>query len=160
MPKIPGDVLSFFQRQHFVIISTIDKDSRPHNSCKGIVDITGEGMVYILDLYLKQTFANLKNNPNVSITAVEEGSFRGYSLKGRATIVKRQDLKESLLKKWDEKLAKRISHRVIKNIRQEKTGSLNPETFLPKPMYMVLAKIEEVVDLMPVNIKKELRKYG
>lgn len=156
MKKIPEEVISFFQEQRFVIVSTIDSKGRPHNSCKGIIDINPSGKVHLLDLYLKETFANLKRDPNISITAVDEHSFRGYSLKGWGTIISRGEMSPELIKKWGEQVNKRISHRIIRNIREEKTQKSHPEALFPKPAYMVMVEVEEIVNLNPQHLKKEV----
>lgn len=156
MNQLSREAIAFFLQQHFVIVTTIDKQGRPHNSCKGIVDITLDGKVYLLDLYMKGTFNNLKAKPDISVTAVDEHEFRGYSLKGRGSIVKREDLPPKIISKWDEKLTQRISNRIIKNIRNGKAQKQHPEALLPKPAYMVLVKVEEVIDLTPQHIKKEV----
>lgn len=45
---------------------------------KGIVDITSEGEVYILDLFHGKTYKNLKANPKISITAVDEQLYQEH----------------------------------------------------------------------------------
>ncbi|MBU0503618.1 MAG: pyridoxamine 5'-phosphate oxidase family protein [Candidatus Omnitrophota bacterium] len=157
MAQLPREVVAFFLQQHFVIVTTIDRQGRLHNSCKGIVDIAPDGKVYLLDLYMKNTFNNLKARPDISVTAVEEHEFRGYSIKGRGSIVKRDDLSPKIISKWDELLTQRISQRIIKNIHNGKAQKQHPEALLPKPAYMVLVKVEEVVDLSPQHIKKGSR---
>ena len=81
--KLTEDIIHFFQSQGFVIISTIDKNGYPHNSCKGIVKITNDGKVYLLDVYRAGTHENLIYNPHVSISAVNEHKFSGYCFKER-----------------------------------------------------------------------------
>jgi uncharacterized pyridoxamine 5'-phosphate oxidase family protein len=154
MDKLSSEVIAFFLQQHFVIVTTIDKQGRPYNSCKAVVDVTSDGKVYLLDLYMKGTFSNLKDNPQINVTAVDEHEFKGYSLRGLGSIVKREDLTPQVISKWDEKLTQRISHRIIKNIRIGKAQKQHPEALLPKPAYMVLVKVEEIVDLTPQHIKK------
>ena len=45
MKKLNSDIISFLKGQGFVIVSTLDKDGTPHNSCKGIVEIDDKGLV-------------------------------------------------------------------------------------------------------------------
>jgi len=154
MKKLPDEVIQFLGNQNFVIVSTIDKNGNLHSSCKGIVKIKKNGKIYLLDLYKGVTYENLKRNPRISLTAVDERSFKGYCLKGRARIAtsKNLDIKFNLL--WEDKLTRRISQRMIKNIMEEKIDSLHPEARLPKPKYIILMQVKEIVDLRPVNLKK------
>jgi hypothetical protein len=73
----------------------------------------------------------------------------GYCLKGKAEIVKIEKLPPEISKNWEEKIASRITQRIIKNLHEEKGHPLHPESLLPKPEYMILMTVEEVIDLAP-----------
>lgn len=153
MKELSEGLVRFFQRQHYTIITTLDNSGYPHNSCKGIIEIDKNGKVYLLDLYMENTYANLKRNPNISITAVDEHKFIGYSLKGKASIVDRKKVDSRVMKMWEDKITKRLSHRLLKNIRGEKGHPRHPEALLPKPEYLIEVDVEEIVDLTPHNIR-------
>ncbi len=153
MKRLSEEIIHFFQRQNFVIVSTIDKDGSPHNSCKGIVKIDQKGRVYLLDLYMRKTYENLKENPNLSITAVDEHRFHGYCLKGKAEIIARDKLTPDIIKAWERKINSRITHRLLKNIRGERGHHKHPEAQMPRPAYMIVLEVEEIIDLTPQHIK-------
>lgn len=155
MEKLSKGVAVFFQKQPYTVVTTIDKKGRPHNACKGIVYIDTSGRLFLLDLYREKTHNNLEQNPHISITAVDEHKFIGYSLKGIARVARRKDLTPHLKRAWELKITKRISHRLLKNIRGEKGHPLHPEAFLPKPEYLIEVDIKEVIDLTPRHIKKK-----
>ncbi len=149
MMKLSRDVVHFLQSQGFVVVSTIDAAGYPHNSCKGIVEIDEAGRVYLLDLYQAKTRKNLEADPAISITAVDEHKFSGYCLKGRARIVSQEEIESRLTRAWEERIASRLTKRLIKNIHGEKGHALHPEALLPKPEYVIAMDVEEVVDLAP-----------
>lgn len=153
MKKIPAEVAGFLEGQGFVLVSTLDSDSTPHASCKGIVKIEKKGVVYLLDLYMGRTYLNLKRNPRISLTTVDEHKFKGYCLKGKAKILSGGSLGPEVLQAWEDKITGRIAQRVLRNIRQEKGHPRHPEAFLPKPKYLIAATIEEIVDLTPRHLK-------
>lgn len=153
MQKLTDDIVRFFQKQNFVVVSTIGKNGVPHNSCKGIVKINKNGRIYLLDLYKWQTYGNLKQNPHISITAVDEHRFKGWCLKGKAKIISGRRLTSDIIKAWESKITSRITHRLLKNIREEKGHKRHPEAQLPKPEYMIVMEVEEVVDLIPYHVK-------
>lgn len=153
MKKLPDGVINFLENQGYVIVSTVDKAGSPHNSCKGIVDIKSAGQVYLFDLYKGKTFQNLKSNPHISIAAVDEHSFVGYCLKGRARIITTGEVNPRIIKAWEDKIASRLARRLIKNIREEKTQLRHPEALLPKPEYLIVLETQEIVDLTPRHIK-------
>jgi len=153
---ITPDIVQFFHNQRFTIISTIDKKGYPHNSCKGIVKIDESGKVYLLDLYTARTYENLKNNPAISITSVDEHKFAGYCLKGKAKIVPKNKVNGRVLKLWEDKITSRISHRLLKNMRGEKGHKTHPEALLPMPAYLIVVDVDEIVDLIPGHIKRKV----
>ncbi|MDD2688714.1 MAG: pyridoxamine 5'-phosphate oxidase family protein [Candidatus Omnitrophica bacterium] len=152
MQKLADEVIQFFHHQNFAIVTTIDKRGYPHNSCKGVIQINEDGKVYLLDLYKAITFENLKINPHMSITGVDEHKFKGYCLKGRAKIVTSKGLNQRLIKAWEERIAGRITQRLIKNVSGLKGHPRHPEALLPKPEYLIAVEVEEVVDLTPHHI--------
>jgi general stress protein 26 len=155
MKQLKDEVVEFFQGQGCVIVSTVDKEGSIHSSCKGILKINQNGRIYLLDLYQGKTFYNLKANPHLSITAVNEHSFIGYCLKGKAKIIKSDSVKAGVLEPWDAKITHRLTHRIIRNIQGEKGHSKHPEALLPKPEYMIVMEVEAVVDLTPHHLREE-----
>jgi predicted pyridoxine 5'-phosphate oxidase superfamily flavin-nucleotide-binding protein len=151
--RLSENIIQFFQNQGFVLVSTIDQNGIPHSSCKGIVNINSRGLIYLLDLYRAKTYQNLKRNLRISITAVDEHRFIGYCLKGRARIITSDKLKPRIIRAWESRLTSRITRRIIKNVQGEKGHVRHPEAFLPKPAYLVVMEIEEVVDLTPHSLK-------
>jgi general stress protein 26 len=153
MKKIPDKVFYFLERQSYTIVSTIDSKGSIRNSCKGIVKIDKTGSIYLFDLYKGGTFANLKKNPNISLTAVDEHKFIGYCIQGKAEIIKKENYKEEFLKEWENKIFKRVSKRLLKNIKGIKGHSKYPEFVLPEPKYLISFKISKIIDLKADNIK-------
>ena len=135
MKMFSEDVIHFLKKQGYVIVSTIADDGTIHNACKGLLKIIPEGQIYLLDLYMGRTYRNLKKNSVISLTSADEHSFSGYSLKGRAEIVPKENLDPSLIRAWDEAIVSRVTSRMLKNIRGEKGHHLHPEALLPNPKY-------------------------
>lgn len=155
MKRLPDKLIHFFHNQGFVIVSTLDEDRSPHNACKGIVRINRNGLIYLLDLYRAKTYQNLKRNPHISITAVDEHKFVGYCLKGKARLIPEIKMRFQIIKAWEDKIISRISRRILKNIREERGHTRHPEELLPKPEYLIVIEVEEIVDLTPQRLKPE-----
>jgi uncharacterized pyridoxamine 5'-phosphate oxidase family protein len=153
MKQLSGEIIQVFQKQGFVIVSTLDIEGRIHCSAKGIVGIEEQGRVFIIDLYHGVTFNNLKRNPLVSITAIDEEAFVGYTLKGKATVVEREKIKKHIISGWEDKVIQRISRRVINDIKREKKSRHHPEAIFPHPRYFIEIDVEEIVDLTPAHLK-------
>ncbi len=153
MKKLTDEIAKFLHDQGFVVVSTLDKNKAIHSSCKGIVKISKAGSIYLLDLYVGETFNNLRLLPNITITAVDEHKFKGYCLKGKAKLVEASRLKPHLIKEWEDRLTSRITQRVIKNMRDEKGHPRHPEALLPGPAYLIVMRVDEIVDLTPHRLK-------
>jgi len=153
MQVLSNEIIQFFQKQSFTIISTLDKNGSLHNACKGIVKINKDGKVYLLDLYSGRTYENLKRNANISITAVDEHRFKGYCLKGKAKIIAGNQLAPQIITAWEARIASRLTQRLLKNIHEERGHPRHPEVLLPKPEYMIAVEVEEIIDLTPQHLK-------
>lgn len=156
MQRLTDEIIQFFHRHNFVIVSSIGKDGFPHSACKGIVKIDKNCKVYLLDLYKKKTFENLRHNPHISLTAVDEHKFKGYCLKGKARIVRSDRLSAHIINAWENKITSRIAHRFLKNIKGEKGHPMHPESLLPKPRYLIIVSVCEIIDLTPSHLKQPL----
>ncbi|MCM8824101.1 MAG: pyridoxamine 5'-phosphate oxidase family protein [Candidatus Omnitrophica bacterium] len=154
MKSLNRDIVNFFERQGFVIVSTINPYGNIHCSAKGIADIDENGLVYIIDLYVGRTFNNLKNNPTISITAIDEHLFIGYTLIGKAKIVEGEKINSNIIMNWEERLIKRISKRVIRNIKDDRKNNRHPESRFPTPKYLIEMEVEDIVDLTPRDLFK------
>jgi general stress protein 26 len=153
MQRLADEIVRFLEKQSFTIVSSIDKDGSLHSACKGIVRINRNGTIYLLDLYKGRTFENLKRNPHISLTAVDEHKFKGYCLKGKAKIIAAEKLSPQIIKAWENKVTSRITQRIIKNITQEKSHPRHPEALMPKPEYMIEMEVNEIIDLTPQHLK-------
>jgi predicted pyridoxine 5'-phosphate oxidase superfamily flavin-nucleotide-binding protein len=154
MKKISEDIIRFFLKQGYVIVSTIDKSGFPHSSCKGIVKIEPGGRVFLLDVYKAWTHENLRHNAHISVTAVDEHKFIGYCLKGKAEMMPVDKVDFDFLQAWEERITSRLTQRLLKNIRGEKGHHRQPEALLPRPEYLIVIDIDEIVDLTPHHIKE------
>lgn len=152
--KLSSDIFNFFRKQAFVIVSTLDAGKKIHCSAKGIARINRQGKVYIIDLYRKKTFQNLKRNPTISITAIDEHRFVGYTLKGKGRIVEKKSVAENIVRDWKKRIIQRISKRLIKNIRKSRKAFYHPEALFPSIEYLIVMQVDEVVDLTPAHLKK------
>lgn len=157
MIRLPRNIIYFFEQQRFVIVSTLDHKDKIHSSAKGIVGIEETGRVYLIDLYQANTFNNLKRNPTISITAIDEHQFIGYTLKGKAEIVQKSEIGETVMRNWYDRVVQRISQRVVKNIKEDKINSQQPEAFFPHPQYLIKMNVEEIVDLTPGHLKRHIK---
>ncbi|MDP8266186.1 MAG: pyridoxamine 5'-phosphate oxidase family protein [Candidatus Aceula meridiana] len=148
--KLSKDIINFFEKQGGVVVATLDSKGRIHSSVKGVVSVKGTGKIFLIDLYLYRTFCNLKKNPTISLTAVDEHLFKGYSLQGKAKIIPLVKIKEAILEEWEKKVASRITTRVAKSVRMGKKSHKHHEAHLPvAPKYLIEVSVSNIINLSP-----------
>lgn len=152
--KLEKEIVAFLGKQGFTVVSTIGPDGYPHNACKGIVRIEEE-KIYLIDLYTGRTRANLKNNPGISITAVDEHSFRGFCIKGRAREINEDEIPRDIAEDWKKKIHGRIVTRIVNSVRGQKGHPSHPEALMPGPKYIIEVNVEKIIDLAPVKNNPE-----
>lgn len=153
MQRLNRTQVNFFQRQGCVIVTTISPGGSLHSSCKGIVAIEPQGQVYLFDLYLAQTFTNLKHDQRISITAVDEHSFIGYALSGIGRVVGKDAIEPHILKAWEDKITERLASRVVRNLREKKGHPRHPEILMPRPQYLIILDVQKIIDLRPRHLR-------
>lgn len=153
MIKIPDIVIKLLKDHGFVIVSTLDKDGAIHCSAKGVVEVKNKGEVYLIDLYKRITYTNLKRDPTISLTVIDEDRFIGFTLKGEAKIVKKEKISNELVRKWKKKIIERISKRVIRNIKKDRGSAKHPESMFPSPEYLIEVDVKKIIDLTPTHLK-------
>ncbi len=158
MQKLTDDIIYLFEKQGFVIVSTLDPEGKIHCAAKGIVGIEKKGKVYLIDLYQANTFNNLKVNPTISITSVDEDQFTGFTLKGKARIIKRDKIKDHIIESWEQRVIQRISKRVVRNVQESRSGSHHPEALFPRPQYLIKIEVEEIINLTPTQLKRQIQR--
>lgn len=153
--KLNDDIINFLHSQGFVIVSTIDKAGMIHTSAKGIVGIEPEGKIFIVDLYKAKTYGNLKRDPRVSITAVDEHKFMGFNLQGKAKIVMKEDMGAHIVKAWEEKIVQRITKRMLRGVQSGSKSKTHFEAkLLPQPKYVIEVDVENIIDLAPPGMSR------
>ncbi|MDD5119904.1 MAG: pyridoxamine 5'-phosphate oxidase family protein [Candidatus Omnitrophica bacterium] len=156
MKQLTQEIIDFLYAQGFVIVASIDKNGFPHSSCKAIVKADSEGRIYLVDVYHGVTCENITRNPLVSISAVDEYKFTGYCLKGKASIVPNDDISQEIIKKWEDNITSRIAKRLLANLSRDKIHPHHPEASLPGPKHLIAFKAEQIVNLAPGHLRKEI----
>ncbi len=149
MMKLSQKVINFLKEQEFLTFATLDPEGKIHISIKGLVNVSPDGKLYILDLYHGRTYRNLKRNPWATVSAVDAHLFQGYALQGEAEIVDIENVGEDISRKWEKNIAKRVSRRLLRNVKKGVSSTKHPEANFPRPKYLILFKVKKVIDLAP-----------
>jgi len=152
--EIPHETKHLLDKHHFAILSTQDTKNIIHTSAKGVIEVNPNGKIFVLDLYKGKTYRNLKRNPNVTLTVIDEHRYKGYSIEGKAKIIKEDSVPKKTLDIWHERLANRIAKRVIRHVKEEEhSGKGIPEARFPFPKYVIEIFVNRVIDLAPHKLR-------
>ena len=86
MTKIPQEIQDFI-RGKMAWVATASSDGVPNTTPKGSVHVIDDEHLVFADLFSRKTRENLKANPKVAVTVVDEKSYKGYQLKGSAELL-------------------------------------------------------------------------
>ncbi|MDD5069458.1 MAG: pyridoxamine 5'-phosphate oxidase family protein [Candidatus Omnitrophica bacterium] len=156
--EINAKIERFLKDHTIAIISTVNQQGEIHSSVKEIVGFENTGKLFIMDLYQNKTLANLKKNPTITLTMVDEVKFKGYAFIGKAKIVIKKNIKQDLIHGWENRIIKRISKRLIEKVKSENAARVNFEAHLPhQPKHLIEVDIDRIIDLAPPKIKNNKR---
>ncbi|MDP8264785.1 MAG: pyridoxamine 5'-phosphate oxidase family protein [Candidatus Aceula lacicola] len=156
--KLPKEIVQFFEKSHAVIVSTLNEKGAIHCSVKGLVGVGKKDKLFLTDLYLYRTFCNLKKNPTISVTALDEHAFKGYVLQGKAKIIPKSEIKKEILDQWEARVVQRITKRVQRSVSIGAKSKKHFEAHLPiDPKYLIEVKIDNIIDLSPPTRKTKIK---
>ena len=91
----------------------------------------------------------------ISITAVNEHQFKGYTLQGKAKIIPKEDILKHLCSEWEKRVTSRITNRIARSVKVGSKSQKHFEACLPvKPKYLIEVNVQNIVDLAPPSRKK------
>ncbi|MBN3040742.1 MAG: pyridoxamine 5'-phosphate oxidase family protein [Candidatus Omnitrophica bacterium] len=150
------EIADFFKRQNIAIASTIDKQGNIHCAIKEVVGVKPDGDLLLFDLYCNRTYENLKNDPRISVTALSEKEFKGYTIQGKARIIPRSEVNDEIISEREKKIVQRISARLISSVKSDLKSRAHFEAELPAmPKYLIEVSVDKVVDLSPPKFEKD-----
>ena len=106
MARIPKEVQEFLKGK-MAWVATAASDGMPNTTPKGSVRVIDDEHVIFADLFSRKTRENLRANPKVAVTVADMTTYKGYQIKGSASLLESGPLFEKMakeLKKAPQKL--------------------------------------------------------
>lgn len=127
----------FLDRKNFlkvIHVASCSRSWKPNSAAKMIVDILPPNIVLFLDHKFTQTYSNLRQIPQLSLSFMDDVEFRGYRLTGICTVIDSGEDFENARKRWGKRLlsyeADRISQRVKGLPSSREAENSLPEDFV------------------------------
>ncbi len=138
-------LLPFLSRGRFVNVATCNRERMPNVAPKLIAKVE-KNVLFLVDHVIGTTYANLKQNPRVSLGLVDEKNFIGYQLNGTATVMERSHEFEALAEEFQQIKTDFTVQRILYNVRSG--GQAPPvELALPERFAIIKIRVIEVVEI-------------
>lgn len=134
-----------------VSIASCDTSGKPNSVSKMIVDIQAPNKVFYLDYKYTHTYANVIENPRLSLSFMDDANFTGYRLNGRGKILHSGTDFQNARKVWEKRLIRYEADRMVKRITGQHS-SREAENALPDDFVIVRFEAEEGAVIKPDRI--------
>ena len=108
MARMNEKVRAMFESQAIVTLATASAKGEPNVVPIGAKKVLDDETILISDQYFRKTIANLKENPQASLTFWDAGTGESYQIKGTVTIETSGRMFEETAA-WIEELARKIN---------------------------------------------------
>ena len=140
-----NNYLPFLSSGRFVDVATCNRERMPNVAPK-LIAKTEKNILYLIDYVIGTTYANLKENPRVSLSFIDNRTLTGYQLNGTATIMERGEEFERLSEEFQQIKTEFTVERILYNIRTGEKAS--PSEFsLPEKFAILKINVIEIVEI-------------
>lgn len=119
MSKITEKVAALLGKREFVSVGTCGKDGQPNSAPKFFFRAKGH-FIYLIDYVIGKTVANLKENPRISVSFMDQESLEAYRLNGVAELIEKGRVFKKILDEWNKKLVNLATNRVLEAVKTGK----------------------------------------
>jgi len=139
-------LLPLLSRGRFLNVATCNRERMPNVVPKLIAKVD-KNVLFLVDHVIGATYANLKENPRVSLGLVDEKNFTGYQLNGTATVMERGRDFEALSEEFQKIKTDFTVQRILYNVRSVGKRVLPVELALPERFAIIKIRVIEVVEI-------------
>ncbi len=140
----------------FLHVASCGLDSIPNAAAKFLLKYE-DGYIYLVDYVISKTWKNLKVNPKVSVSFINDDTLIGYQINGRVQIIENGILYNKLLDELNQKAVSLSASRILDGLDKGKMHK-NFEIEMTEKFVIFKIKVEEVVKISPTGrLEKTVR---
>jgi predicted pyridoxine 5'-phosphate oxidase superfamily flavin-nucleotide-binding protein len=137
--------LPFLSKGKFVNVATCNRERMPNVAPKLIAKVE-KNSIYVIDYVIGTTFMNLKENPRISLSFVDDRTLTGYQLNGTATALEKGAQFDELAEEFQQIKTNFTVERILYNVRTgEKASPI--ELNLPERFVIIKIRVIEIVEI-------------
>ncbi len=139
-------ISDFLKNREFVSVATCDLDGQPSAAPKLILKVE-DNFIYLVDYTLTKSYENIKINPRISLSFVNNENLKGYQVNGSVELIDKGPVYEKTALEFSQKENNLLTDRVIKGVSTGKHHD-NFEVAIPGKFVIFKIKIKEVVEIL------------
>jgi predicted pyridoxine 5'-phosphate oxidase superfamily flavin-nucleotide-binding protein len=131
--------------REFVSVATCDLEGRPNAAPKFVLRVENH-FVYLVDYSIGRTSQNLRANPRISISFIDDNTLMGYQLNGPVEVINKGQEYDTLVKDLSQKELELSSKRIIEGVTKGKSHE-GFELNLSERFIIFKVIVEEIVEI-------------
>ncbi|MFA5038562.1 MAG: pyridoxamine 5'-phosphate oxidase family protein [Candidatus Omnitrophota bacterium] len=146
------DFLPFISKGKFVNAATCNQERMPNVAPKLIAKVENN-IIYLVDYVMGATFINLKTNPRVSLSFVDDRSLTGYQLNGTVKVLESGEEFDALSEEFQQIKTSFTVERILYHVR---SGGKSSDSHIEMPEKFVILKVKvfEIVEISSTGVLK------
>lgn len=152
--KISRGLAALLKKSEFISVGTSDASGSPSVASKFLLKVDGN-TVYLVDLIKGKTLRNVRYNPIISLSVMDEDNLRGYQINGTVSVIEFGKEFDLLMLEFTEKQVSFATNRIIAGVQQSKphAGAVFSSN---KAEVFYRISVTETLEIGPlVKLKKE-----
>lgn len=145
MFTIPGQVLEIMEKREFVTIATASSEGQPNSVPRFFLRAKGN-FIYLVDHVMGQTVLNIRENPRVSVSFMDQDSLEGYRLNGTAKVISKGKIYDAMMRRWNDRVIELSADRVIEAVRTGKRRG-HYEVEISEKFAILKIRVESVIKI-------------
>lgn len=138
-------VFELLKKRGFVSVATCDLEGRPNAAPKFILKLENN-FIYLVDYSIGRTSRNLRLNPRISISFMDNDTLMGYQLNGSVEIIDSGQEYDALVKELSQKELELSTRRIIEGVTKGKPHE-GFELSLSEEFVIFKVKVGEIVEI-------------
>lgn len=144
---LPDKIRKLLHKREFVYVATSNLESKPNAAPKFMVKVDNN-FVYLIDYVVGKTWENIKINPRVSLTFMDNEELTGYQINGHVTLITMGLEFDLIINELRSKKVSLTVERLVKGVQRGKKHN-NFEVDLPENGVVLKVKVDDVVEICP-----------
>lgn len=137
--------LPFLSQGKFANVATCNEERMPNVAPKLIAKVENN-LIYLVDYVMGSTYTNLKTNPRVSLSFVDEKTLTGYQLNGAVAVLASGAEFDKLSEEFQQIKTNFTVERILFNVRTGGKAS-HQDIVLPEKFIILKVKVFEIVEI-------------